>query len=151
MNLPEGAIDWLEDIQARKLQLIGYEGALKLETRRREKLRSDKAQGLSDAILEQLEVDIASARAYVAAETLLFFKNIFNVSPKQTQVTIRRGNGRNEPPFLVENVTAELIADKTAVFTLCGDSMNNQATNGLPVNDYHLVTSNSGDLIEVVA
>lgn len=143
MLLDEGGRDWLALIELRKKELDLLDIQLREEMKRRERLKSIKGQGQSDAILSDLKTRRDDARNYVDTETLLFFKNIFGIL-EYTPVAVQDTSGKTSGTLLATDLTARMLKDRTGVFTVSGDALEADVAKGLPRPDYLLVAESAG-------
>lgn len=137
------AREWLELIDAHKRELDKTVSLQKEEAKRREKLRSPKFVAQSDALLESYAKTISRCTTFVEEHTSEFFKAVLGVL-QGAPAALHDATGKPLGALLAQQMTARLLKDGSAVFTLAGDSLDKDLLPGLPQSNYLLAEENKG-------
>ena len=143
MIIDPDAREWLAVIEEQKKELEKLTPLLKLESKRRETLRSPKFHKISDALIEKFENQIKEVEAFVEENTVKFFQAIFGIG-HGTPSALYDAKGVVQGALLATEFTARLLTDGTGVFTISGNSLDNDIFPGLPRSDYLLAEESKG-------
>jgi hypothetical protein len=143
MTLDQGAREWLSDIETLHDRLFdlqqGHDKLLRARTRAKAAASFERArQKVTNA-----EAELTAVSEELAAETALFFVRILGITKDSLAVRLEQ-DGRQSAPLIVNTMAARLLSDKTATFTISGDSMSKNLTNGLPNSEYLLARESAG-------
>jgi hypothetical protein len=130
--LDEGAKDWLSAIESKKRLVDRLSLEIREEEKRNSRLKSEKMRSVSNALLEDLTLQREKASAFIETETELFFQKIFGVEMYQP-VAVKRANGVLTKALLATQLIARQLTNGLGVFTVTGDSVEQDAHKGLPV------------------
>lgn len=148
--LDEGAKAWLASIEAKKKELDQLVPVMKVEARRNERLRSFGGRRASDATLQVLAERKLACEQFIAAETSLFYKNVFGIEMHHA-VAVRKRNGVLSSALFVTQVIARQLSNGMGVFTVTGDSVAADMHKGLPACEYLMALESDDDWLVAVA
>lgn len=141
--LDADARQWLAIIEDHKRTLDRVLPVLGAERKRREKLRSPKFQKDSDELIARCEAQQRDCESFVQENTLELFQCVFGIQ-EGTPVALQDLEGKMLGGLIAADLTARLLADGTAVFTVSGQSLSSDVFPGLPQSDYLLAQESQG-------
>ncbi len=141
--LDADARQWLATIEDHKRALERVRPLLAAEKKRREKLRSPKFQQECDDLIAKYDAERRDCEDFVEDNTVQLFQCVFGIQ-EGTPVALQDGDGQKLGGLIVVDMTARLLADGTAVFTVSGESLSTDLLPGLPQSDYLLAQESVG-------
>lgn len=147
--LDEVEKQWLALIETKNQELIQGRERLALEAKRNNRLKAGTTRTASNALLEQLEAQNAANKAFVDAETTLFFKQVFGVEIYQP-VAVKRRDGIVGKALLATQFIARQLSNGLGVFTVTGDSIATDLHKGLPECEYLMAQEQNNDWVVAV-
>lgn len=146
MQLDEGAREWLKDIEALAERQFDLQVARDKAASKKARAKTTKAAEAAAAALAEADQALAKTTEELTLETSAFFRKVLGIT-KDSLVALKRINQEPSAPLIVNTMTARLLSDNTAAFTVSGDSLTKNLTNGLPKNDYLLARESRGDAL----
>lgn len=145
-TLDEGAREWLADLETQLAELTTAKNAHEELQRKQKRLR--KAEALRDIaeLLSSSEARLQELQKKYDDEVELFFSRIFGVT-RGGIVARKAGDGKLSPSLIVTNMSARLLSDGKAAFTVSGDSMTKTLINGFPDHAYLMVQEAKGETL----
>lgn len=137
------ARQWLATIEDQKQELEKTTPLLKAEQKKLDRLRSAKAQEAAAQRIRVLEAQCQACADYVMTNTRDFMQTVLGVL-EGTPVAMQDAQGRTLGGLIVSDMSARLLADGTAVFTVSGQSLTQDVLPGLPCADYLLAQESAG-------
>lgn len=148
MYLPEGAHEWLADIELLHERHRESEAALNRAKRTLLKAPEGPKREKAQAKVAQLQQVHSAAAQALADETALFFEKILRIS-KDSIVVLRSLNGQESDGLVATHLSAHLLADGTGVFSAHGSSMKKTLHTGVP--DHVILTAREAQGQRLVA
>ncbi len=142
-HIDSDAREWLALIEERKREFDKVTVLLREESRRREKLKSEKFRKTSDELIAGYEAQKTACEAYLDENTRDFFQAVFGVNDC-TPVALQDAAGKTLGALIATEMTARLLSDGTGVFTISGDSLDQDVIPGLPQSNYLLAQESAG-------
>lgn len=142
--LDDGAREWLREIEAMHTVVEAAEKALQDAKKRVNRCKTEKALTAAQQALVAAENEHKQRLGALTAETELFFTRIWGIS-KGSIAARTDSSGNVSVSLIVSTMSARLLKDDTAAFSVSGDSLTDSLSNRLPVNEYLLVREQRGE------
>lgn len=145
-ELDEGAREWLRDLESQLGKLNEAKAQHEELKRKRTRLRKEEALRSNAQLLSDSEARLQQLQKEYDAEVELFFSRIFGVT-RGGIVARKDGDGKLSPSLIVTNMSARLLSNGKAAFSVSGDSMATTLINGMPEHAYLMVQEAKGQTL----